>query len=82
MFSEVMGLELGPLGFVSTIEELLGRKSSGSSLETENTAVEIRHADHVASSIRNFGTDFADKERTLGRYSSLADSGHVVSFSL
>jgi hypothetical protein len=28
-----MGLELGPLSLVSTIEELLGRKSSGSSLE-------------------------------------------------
>jgi hypothetical protein len=28
-----MGLERGPLSFVSTIEELLGRNSSGSSLE-------------------------------------------------
>jgi hypothetical protein len=31
---------------VSITEELLGRKSSGSGLETENTAVGIRHADH------------------------------------
>jgi hypothetical protein len=28
-----VGLELGPLSLVSTIEELLGRKSSGSGLE-------------------------------------------------
>jgi hypothetical protein len=42
-----VGLERGPLSLVST-EELLGRKSNGSGLETENTAVGIRHADHVA----------------------------------
>jgi hypothetical protein len=43
-----VGLERGPLSLVSTIEELLGRKSSSSGLvETENTAVGIRH-DHVA----------------------------------
>jgi hypothetical protein len=36
---------------VSTVEELLGRKSSGSSLETENMAVGTRIADHVAPSI-------------------------------
>jgi hypothetical protein len=33
IFWEVMGLELGPLSLVSTIEELLGRNSSGSGLE-------------------------------------------------
>jgi hypothetical protein len=33
IFSEVVGLEQGPLTFVSTTEELLGRKSSGSGLE-------------------------------------------------
>jgi hypothetical protein len=45
-------LAQGPLSLVSTFEVLLGRKSSGSGLETENTAVGISHADHVASSIR------------------------------
>jgi hypothetical protein len=33
IFWEVVGLERGPLSLVSTIEELLGRNSSGSSLE-------------------------------------------------
>jgi hypothetical protein len=41
-----VGLERGPLSLVSTIEELLERKSSGSGLETENTAVGFRRADH------------------------------------
>jgi hypothetical protein len=35
IFWEVLGLERGPLSLVSTIEELLGRKSSGSGLETQ-----------------------------------------------
>jgi hypothetical protein len=34
IFWEVLGLERGPLSLVSTIEELLGRKSSGSCLES------------------------------------------------
>jgi hypothetical protein len=33
-FWEVMGLQRGPLSLVSTIEELLGRKSSSSGLES------------------------------------------------
>jgi hypothetical protein len=39
---------------VTTTEELFGRNSSGSGLESsrKNTAVGIRHADHVAPSIR------------------------------
>jgi hypothetical protein len=36
---------------MSTIEELLGRKNSGFGQKTENTAVGIRQADHVAPSI-------------------------------
>jgi hypothetical protein len=33
-----VGLERGPPSLVSTVEELLGRKNSGSGLETENMA--------------------------------------------
>jgi hypothetical protein len=35
IFWEVVGLERGPLSLVNTIEELRGRKSSGSSLESQ-----------------------------------------------
>jgi hypothetical protein len=47
-----VGLERGPLSLVSTIEELLGRKSSGSGLESRGYGLGIRHADHVALFIR------------------------------
>jgi hypothetical protein len=33
IFREIVGLERGPLSLVSTIEELLGSKNSGSGLE-------------------------------------------------
>jgi hypothetical protein len=47
-----VGLERGPLSLVSTTEELLDRKVAAPVYKTENTAVGIRHATHVASSIR------------------------------
>jgi hypothetical protein len=47
-------------------------------LKTENTAVGIRHADHVAPSIHKSHTNFAGKRRSLGLYGSLADSGDGV----
>jgi hypothetical protein len=43
-----VGLERGPLSLVSTIEKLIGRKSSGSGLEIREYALGIRHSDHVA----------------------------------
>jgi hypothetical protein len=47
IFWEVVSLEWGPLSLLSTIEELLGKKSSDLSLEIENTAVGIRCTDHA-----------------------------------
>jgi hypothetical protein len=49
---KVVGLERGPLSLVSTTEELLDIKVAAPVYKTENTAVGIRHADHVAPSIR------------------------------
>jgi hypothetical protein len=45
-------MERGPLSLVSTTEELLDRKVAAPVYKTENTAVGIRHADHLAPSIR------------------------------
>jgi hypothetical protein len=57
-----VGLERGPLSLVSTTEELLDRKSSGSGLEIEITAVGICHADRVGTLYPQIvGTSFADK---------------------
>jgi hypothetical protein len=49
---KVVGLERGPFSLMSTTEELLGRKVAAPVYKTENTAVGIRHADHVAPFIR------------------------------
>jgi hypothetical protein len=45
-------LEKGSPNLVSTTEELLDRKVAAPVLKIENTAVGVRHADHVAPSIR------------------------------
>jgi hypothetical protein len=58
IFWEVVGLERGPLSPVTTTEELLERKSIGSGLETENTAVGIRHSDHGVWWFHNFKRNF------------------------
>jgi hypothetical protein len=47
-----VGLERGLLSLVSTIEELLGRKSSGFGLENRDYAVGISRADYATPSIR------------------------------
>jgi hypothetical protein len=76
---KIMGLKRGPLSLVSTTEELLDRKVAAPVYKIENTAVGIRHADHVAPSIRKkVGNHFADKRRSLGWCSSLAESDHWV----
>jgi hypothetical protein len=49
---EAVSLERGPLSLVSTIEELLVRKSSGSGLESQEYGNRIRDSEHMAPSIR------------------------------
>jgi hypothetical protein len=73
-----MGLKWGPISLMSTIEELRKRKSSGSGLENGEYGLGIRDAGHVAFLSTKVGNKFADKRRSLGRYSSLADQGHGV----
>jgi hypothetical protein len=46
-----VGLEQGSLSLVSTIEELLGRKSRGFGLERQEYGRRDRHTDRVAPSI-------------------------------
>jgi hypothetical protein len=41
IFEEVVGLERGPLGILSTIEELLGRNSRGSRLKIRKYSPEL-----------------------------------------
>jgi hypothetical protein len=49
---KVVTLEWSPISLVSTTEEPLDRKVAAPVYKTENTAIGIHHADHVAPSIR------------------------------
>jgi hypothetical protein len=75
MFWEVVDLERGPVSLMSTIEELLERKSSGSGLENWDHGC-VKDAAPLYP--QKGGTNFADKQWWLGQYSSLMDSGPGV----
>jgi hypothetical protein len=79
MFCEVVGLKRGPLSLVSTIEGLLERKRSVSSLETREYGRRDRRADYATPLYpQKLGTNFADKRRSLGIVSSRTEATEFV----
>jgi hypothetical protein len=78
IFWEVVGLQRGPLSLVSTIEELLGRKSSGSGLESREygRGDQSRWPRDTLYPLK-LALASPDKQRSLDRYSSLSDSALI-----
>jgi hypothetical protein len=73
IFWEVVGLELGPLNLVSTTEELLERKGSGSGLESRDYSCREPPRWLLDISLsEKVDTNFDDKRLSFGQYSSLS----------